>query len=119
MRRPVLLLTIPLLLAGCALRQTAPAHEEDPMKRIAESYVKLVLAVGQHDADYVDAFYGPPEWRTEGEAHKRPLAEIRAEAEALIASVAAHSVDSDEIERLRHAYLLRQLQSMTARIDLL
>ena len=37
------------------------------MNRIAEPYVKLVLAVGQHDADYVDAFYGPPEWRTEAE----------------------------------------------------
>ena len=43
------------------------------MNRIAESYVKLVLAVGQHDADYVDAFYGPAEWRTEAETRKRPL----------------------------------------------
>ena len=30
---------------------------------IAERYVKLVLAMGEHDADYVDAYYGPPEWR--------------------------------------------------------
>jgi hypothetical protein len=29
----------------------------------AEQYVKLVLAVGHHDPDYVDAFYGPKEWR--------------------------------------------------------
>src|SRR4051794_25008187 len=120
MRRPVLLLTIPLLLAGCALRQTAPAHEEDPMKRIAESYVKLVLAVGQHDADYVDAYYGPPELRTEAEAHKRPLPEIRSAAEALIADLAAHPAapGDEEIVRLRHQYLQRQLQSMVARIDL-
>src|SRR3954471_6451266 len=120
MRRPVLLLTIPLLLAGCALRQTAPAHEEDPMKRIAESYVKLVLAVGQHDADYVDAYYGPPELRTEAEAHKRPLPEIRSEAEALIADLAAHPAapGDEEIVRLRHQYLQRQLQSMVARIAL-
>ena len=34
-----------------------------PMNTIAERYVKLVLAVGQHDADYVDAFYGPPSGR--------------------------------------------------------
>src|SRR5206468_12979210 len=31
------------------------------MNAIAEQYVKLVLAVGQHDADYVDAFYGTPQ----------------------------------------------------------
>src|SRR5436305_2826218 len=89
------------------------------MNRAAESYVKLVLAVGQHDADYVDAFYGPPEWRREAEAHQRPLTEIRAEAEALIATVAADRPGGDDLERLRHAYLLRQLQSMVARIDFL
>ena len=33
------------------------------MDDLAEHYVKLVLAVGVHDADYVDAYYGPPEWR--------------------------------------------------------
>jgi hypothetical protein len=121
MRRLLLLLTIPLLLAGCAVRQAAPAREEDPMKRIAESYVKLVLAVGQHDADYVDAYYGPPEWRTQAEAAKRPLPEIRGAAELLIADLAAHppAAGAEEAVRLRHQYLQRQLQSMAARIDLL
>jgi hypothetical protein len=119
MRCPLLLLT--LLLAGCAVRQAVPAHEEDPMKRIAESYVKLVLAVGQHDADYVDAYYGPPEWRAEAAARKRPLPEIRTGAEALIADLAAHppAAGDEELIRLRHQYLHRQLQSMVARIDLL
>src|ERR1700712_655447 len=121
MRRRLLLLTIPLLLAGCAVRQGAPAHKEDPMKRIAESYVKLVLAVGQHDADYVDAYYGPPEWRAEAETRKRPLPEIRAEAQALISELAAGSPapGDEEVLRLRHQYLHRQLQAMVARIDLL
>jgi hypothetical protein len=119
--RPLLLLTIPLLLAGCAARQAAPAHKEDPMKRIAESYVKLVLAVGRHDADYVDAYYGPPEWRAEAEAGKRPLPEIRTEAKALISELAAASpaAGEEEIVRLRHQYLQRQLQAMVARVDLL
>ena len=90
------------------------------MNRIAESYVKLVLAVGQHDADYVDAYYGPPEWRQEAEARKRPLPEIRSEAEGLIAGLQAHpSQGGDEIVQLRHQYLVRQLQSMVARVDLL
>ena len=119
MRRFALLLIF-LLLAGCAAnRQATP--KDDPMNRIAESYVKLVLAVGQHDADYVDAYYGPPEWKTEAEAKKRPLSEIRGEAETLIADLSAHPAadGAEEIVRLRHQYLLRQLQSMTARIDLL
>jgi hypothetical protein len=33
------------------------------MNDAAKTYVNLVLAMGEHDADYVDAYYGPPEWR--------------------------------------------------------
>ncbi|HEX3557279.1 MAG TPA: hypothetical protein VIA62_28970 [Thermoanaerobaculia bacterium] len=114
------LLTLLLLMAGCATVPVMPARKDAfDMNRAAESYVKLVLAVGQHDADYVDAFYGPPEWRSEAEAHKRPLTEIRAEAETLIATISGHPASGDDLERLRHAYLLRQLQSMVARIDFL
>ena len=89
------------------------------MDRAAESYVKLVLAVGQHDPDYVDAFYGPPEWRVQAEAAKRPLADLRAEAERLVADLQGMSASGDELERLRHQYLTRQLQSMVARLDML
>ena len=39
------------------------------MNGIAERYAHLVLALGQHDPDYVDAFYGPPEWKTQREEH--------------------------------------------------
>jgi hypothetical protein len=92
------------------------------MNRIAETYVKLVLAVGQHDTDYVDAYYGPPEWRTEAEKAKRPLPEIRTEAAALLdqlRTLPAQPAQDNELERLRHAYLARQLESMLARIDML
>ena len=126
MKHTLVPLTILLLLAGCAVNRTAtPAHGEpasmnSPINSIAESYVKLVLAVGQHDADYVDAYYGPPEWRAEAEAKKRPLAEIRSEAETLIADLGTHpAAGGDELARLRHQYLLRQLQAMVSRIDML
>jgi hypothetical protein len=121
MVRRLLSFTTALLLTGCAMRATAPAARDfDPMNRIAESYVKLVLAVGQHDADYVDAYYGPPEWRTEAETRKSPLPEIRTEAEALLADLQVQPPQtSDELGRLRHQYLQRQLQSMISRIDML
>ncbi|MFL6293958.1 MAG: hypothetical protein ACJ759_23935 [Thermoanaerobaculia bacterium] len=89
------------------------------MDRAAEVYVKLVLAVGQHDPDYVDAFYGPPEWKVQAEAAKRPLADLHAEAERLLADLQAMPASGDEMERLRHQYLTRQLQSMVARLDML
>jgi hypothetical protein len=64
-----------LALAGLVVWWSA-ADEELSMNTLAERYVRLVLAVGQHDADYVDAYYGPPEWRKQAEAAKIPLAEL-------------------------------------------
>ena len=100
------------------MMQPAPT---DAISRVAERYVKLVLALGQHDADYVDAFYGPPEWRKEAEALKRPVPEIDREAAALLAQLpaAAPPASADELTRLRHVYLTRQLQSLRARASML
>src|SRR6266446_10631182 len=80
--------------------QPAPATA---MNTIAERYVKLVLAVGQHDADYVDAFYGPADWKTEAERQKMPLREIAAAAERLMADIPELSGDDrrDELVVLR------------------
>ena len=40
------------------------ARAADDMNAVAEPYAHLVLALGQHDPDYVDAFYGSAEWKT-------------------------------------------------------
>lgn len=89
------------------------------MNDAAERYVKLVLAVGQHDKDYVDAFYGPAEWKSEAEATKRPLDAIAAETATLIASLEKVPEPSDEMLRLRRHYLTRQLQALAARVEML
>jgi hypothetical protein len=91
------------------------------MNTLGERYVRLVLAMGQHDADYVDAYYGPPEWRTQAESGKIPLADISQRAAALSKEVAtgAPSSSADELTRLRHDYLARQLQALSARAAML
>ena len=90
------------------------------MNAIADRYVRLVLAVGQHDASYVDAYYGPPEWKADAESKgKRPLTELQAEASAALRDLAAVAVPSDEMERLRHDYLRVQLGAVAARIKML
>src|SRR5215813_4453250 len=91
-----------------------------PMNTIAERYVKLVLAVGQHDSDYVDAFYGPAEWKTDAERQKAPLAEIDAAAARLIAGIGElREPDADELAGLRREYLRRQLDALRARVRML
>ena len=101
-----------------AMMQTG---DNDAMNRFAERYVRLVLALGQHDADYVDAFYGPAEWRKEAEAAKRALPDIRRDADALqmALSTAAPPSSADELTRLRYAYLTRQLESLRSRVSML
>ena len=54
------------------------------MNQIAERYVKLVLALGQHDENYVDAYYGPEAWQATAKAEKVPLDKIKDDATSLI-----------------------------------
>ena len=85
------------------------------VNQIAEAYVKLVLAMGQHDPDYVDAYYGPPEWKKQSE-EKKPLDAIALEATRLRDQLAKISAPTDEMERLRLAYLAKQLSALRARV---
>jgi hypothetical protein len=91
------------------------------MNALAERYVKLVLAVGQHDTDYVDAYYGPPTWRKEAETARRELADIDREASDVLAALdaARPTAGAEELVRLRHQYLMRQLESLRVRVSML
>ena len=89
------------------------------MNALAERYVRLVLAMGQHDADYVDAYYGPAEWKPAGE--KRPLSDLDREAAALEGELSrlVPGPGQEEMVQLRHRYLVRQLASVRTRIAML
>ncbi|MDX1546123.1 MAG: hypothetical protein R3247_04000 [Rhodothermales bacterium] len=106
-------------LAACA-RDSEPAAPAGGLDAIAERYVKLVLAVGQHDDAYVDAYYGPGAWREEAEAQTRPLAALAAEADSLRDALGALApAEGDEMTRLRHQYLQTQLGAVAARVAML
>src|SRR5258707_2846270 len=115
-------LTSLLLVAGTVTPTTpAPTSQRKDsfaMNRAAESYVKLVLAVGQHDTDYVDAYYGPPEWRSDAQAQQLPLAEIAARAAALAGDLAADkpAVTADQMTQDRHTDLARPAGAVSARL---
>ena len=86
------------------------------LTRLSETYIRLVLSVGGHDSDYVDAYYGPESLRGD----QLPLESIRKGAAAAIAELKTLSpTRMDEMVRLRHRYILRQLQSLVARVDML
>jgi zinc protease len=96
------------------------ADVSSTMNRIAEQYVGLVLAVGQHDPNYVDAYYGPKERQERAVAEKKTLAAIRAEATAPLSALQTLDVSGqEEIVQLRKQYLEKQLRSLVARVEML
>jgi hypothetical protein len=107
-----------LLVAACWLLAAA-VMPADPIDDISERYVKLVLALGQHDTDYVDAYYGPPEWKNAAEVKKAALDEIAANAVDLSSALAREPRPGDEMARLRVQYLERQLAALSARVRML
>src|SRR5215210_4706077 len=86
------------------------------MHTIAEQYVRLVLAVGLHDPDYVDAYYGPADWKP---AAKSGLDELGTRTATLSNELKNVPAPADPMERLRHSYLTQQLSSVAARIAML
>jgi hypothetical protein len=111
------------LLALCALGQsTFGAQSGEAMNAVAERYAHLVLALGQHDPDYVDAFYGPPEWKAQAEKEKKSLDGIGTEAAELIATLAKTpdaGTSGDEMLKLRREYLQKQISALAARVRML
>jgi hypothetical protein len=112
------LLLLPAALTTQGATPTATPVTVTSVNEIAEAYVKLVLAMGQHDPDYVDAYYGPPEWRKQSEM-KKPLDAIALETTRLRDPLAKVSTATDEKERLRREYLTKQLSALQARVRIL
>jgi hypothetical protein len=125
------LIASPLVLAAARsgtpeLRNPGTQEPRNPgtMNAVADRYVKLVLAVGQQDDGYVDAYYGPQDWKAEAAAAgKRPLADLAAEADAIAAALGAATAGAAgadmEMEGLRHEYLRAQVSAVQARIRML
>jgi len=79
MIRSAVCLLVPVLVA---------AAPEQTLDRAAESYVKLVLAVGRHDSSFVDAYYGPKNWKDEASLGKPvPLSDLRLRTQRLLEQV--------------------------------
>ncbi|HYI12497.1 MAG TPA: hypothetical protein VEK57_25815 [Thermoanaerobaculia bacterium] len=89
------------------------------MNDAAEQYVRLVLAMGEHDADYVDSYYGPAAWRDEVRAAKRSLDAIRTHAVALRETLGATARPAETIDGLRLDYVRRQTDALIARAEIL
>ncbi|HEU0123797.1 MAG TPA: hypothetical protein VFQ91_24915 [Bryobacteraceae bacterium] len=94
-----------------ALGAVACGRKPDTMNALAERYVKLILGIGHHDANYVDAYYGPEAWRPA----KRTLQELATEASALADAILGRTGE----DSYRQNYLLVQTRAAGDRLRML
>jgi hypothetical protein len=117
--RTVLFASVLGVLSAC--RPAGPgAPDGRDLDAVARRYVVLGLSLGRHDANYVDAYYGPDSLRAVAEAESLSVGQVQAAAESLIA-VIGDTVPAypDSLVRLRHRYLRVQLGAMAARARIL
>jgi hypothetical protein len=112
---------VPCRGAAAPREGTGPGAEAgSSMDRIAEQFVRLALAVGEHDPLYVDAYFGPAAWREQAKEEKLALGDIGAAAAPLIAELERMDAGGmDEPLRLRRAFLAKQLESLVGRVIVL
>lgn len=90
------------------------------LDHVAEQYVRLVLDIGQHDPDFVDAYYGPKEWQEAAKKVKPQLTALKDRTEAIIARLKRIRISKKNTElTLRKTFLLKQLIAASAKIDML
>jgi hypothetical protein len=124
-KKLIVLLFIGLLIISCGEKknQKQLSDLELKMNGIAEDYVKLVLEVGKYDPLYVDAYYGPKEWKPKEEnlqldsiANKKLIST----ADSLLKELELLSeYKATELETLRYRYLYKQLFSVKAKVIIL
>jgi len=94
-----------------------PSDDTAPeLDALAEIFVKLGLALGVHDPDYVDAYQGPETWAEAAKDAERPVDEVFADARRLAADLDVVEVGAEEQARLD--MLKKNVRAMIVRLRL-
>jgi hypothetical protein len=102
-------------LAACAsVSGSADLNLDD----IAREYVALALEIDAHESGYVDAYFGPPEWREAARKSPRDRDALKTEADRLQAMLKRYR--SDDVQTAQRAkVLLANISSARFRLDMI
>lgn len=82
---------------------------------LGAAYVRLALQIEQHLPGYIDAYFGPPEWKAQAmRGGKLPLDQLKAQARELM-----QAVESQPLEKGRRRFLARQVAAMQTTLRIL
>ncbi|WP_428309135.1 hypothetical protein [Hydrocarboniphaga sp.] len=123
----IIALSSMLALAALGACTSSGPHKAVPppqlsMDKIAEGYVRQVLAMGEHDPNYVDAYYGPKAWQDDEKKQKRSLLAIlnfNARLQKDIETAPADPNVPPELWALRKRFLRNQLGALEAKARML
>ncbi len=86
-----------------------------PETSLPRRFVQLALTLDRHLPGYIDAYFGPPEWKEPSSAHDpRPLEELTKEATDLAAAVEQDTALDDQ----RRDYVSRHVTAMQTSLRL-
>ena len=94
------------------------------MNDVAEQYVKLVLEIGIYKPDYVDAYYGPEEWKAVNTSNNKVdsnvIASLTGKVDDLLNKLEAFSeYQATGLETQRYRFLYKQLLSAKGMISII
>ncbi|HEX7048092.1 MAG TPA: hypothetical protein VF275_11040 [Gammaproteobacteria bacterium] len=115
---PVLPLLAVVFLGACS-NSDSPADRAEHMNDIAKRYVHLVLGTGEIAPGYVDAYYGPDEWRADVRGESAERETLLERARTLREELASVPAPAEGMKLLRHEYLGKQLDALIAYLDML
>ena len=111
-----------LIIFACGDQNKKSINElELKMNEIAAQYVKLVLEIGIYKPDYVDAYYGPAEWKPnkadQKEIDSTLINSLNKKTDALLNKLdALKDYQATELETLRYRFLYKQILSIKGMI---
>ena len=118
-RRSEIIPRLAVGIAALAVSLSACVEDNMDLDAVAETYVRFVLAVGEHDPDFVDAYYGPEAWKNEVGEEALPPDEIKASADSLIGEIERNLTNYRGADKSRAENLLKQIGAVSARAAML
>ncbi len=116
MRYPQLVAVASLAIGAC---QPQSPVERGDLDAVARDYLVLELAMGLHDDNHVDAWFGPQELEQAAEEKRLSLATIHDRASVMAERLYNWpTADGESKEAMRVANLLGRLRALMARIDI-
>ena len=103
------------VLAGCASLGGSTTMTLDTLAR---DYVRLVLEIDAHESGYVDAYFGPDDWRQDAHRNPRERPALKREADRIKAALPAFVVAGGE-QGQRARVLLADVSSARFRLDMI